>query len=294
VLTVGELDRSVEFYTRVLGLVVTERTADTAYLRGLEEACHHSLVLRRTASDPSCVRIGLRVLLDEDLGPLREHFGARGCATAWAETAQQSRTLHVDDPLGVPLEFCASMPVVPRMLTRFDTYEGGCAQRLDHFQLYVADPMVAVELYASAGFRLSEYIADDVDGLIGAFLQRKGNPHDLVFFRHGDRPELHHVAYTTTTPQALLDACDVASALGLGDSVEYGPGRHGPGHAQYVYLRDPDGHRTELFTTHYQVIDVEHEPMRWTPAPGRSVPPPPYGPAPPRSWMDEAMAFAQV
>lgn len=293
VLTVGDLDRSLAFYTQVLGLVMTERTADAAYLRGLEEACHHSLVLRRTESDPACARIGLRVLLDQDLDPLRAHFAARGCTTAWAQAAHQSRTLHVDDPVGVRLEVCASMPVVPRMLTRFDAYEGGCAQRLDHFQLYVADPMVAVQLYASAGFRVSEYIADDADELVGAFLQRKGNPHDLVFFRHGHRrPRLHHVAYTTTTPQALLEACDVASALGLGDSVEYGPGRHGPGHAQYVYLRDPDGHRTELFTTHYQVIDVEHEPVRWTPAPGRSIPPAPYGPAPPRSWMDEAMAFA--
>jgi catechol 2,3-dioxygenase-like lactoylglutathione lyase family enzyme len=30
-----------------------------------------------------------------------------------------------------------------------------------------------------------------------------------------------------------------------------GPGRHGPGHAQFVYMRDPDGHRVELFTTHF-------------------------------------------
>jgi catechol 2,3-dioxygenase len=194
--------------------------------------------------------------------------------------------------LGIRLELCASMSVAPRMLMRFDAYKGGCAQRLDHFQLYVADPMAAVELYASAGFRLSEYIADDADDLIGAFLQRKGNPHDLVFFRHGDRPELHHVAYTTTTPQALLEACDVASALGLGDCVEFGPGRHGPGHAQYLYVRDPDGHRTELFTTHYQMIDVEHEPVRWDPAPGMSIPPPPYGPPPPRAWLDEATPFA--
>jgi len=292
VLTVRDVDRSVAFYTGVFGLVVTERIADTAYLRGLEEACHHSLVLRRTTGDPACARIGLRVLLDEDLEPLCEHFAARGCTTAWAETAHQSRTLHVDDPLGVRLELCASMPVVPRMLTRFDAYQGGCAQRLDHFQLYVADPLVAVELYASAGFRLSEYIADDSDELVGAFLQRKGNPHDLVFLRHGREPRLHHVAYTTTTPQALLEACDVAAALGFGDCIEYGPGRHGPGHAQYVYARDPDGHRTELFTTHYQMIDVEHEPVRWDPAPGRSIPPAPYGPPPPRSWLEEAMPFA--
>src|SRR6476619_4797056 len=107
-LTVGDLDRSIAFYTGVVGLVVTERTADMAFLRGLEEVCHHSLVLQQTDGDATCRRIGLRVLLDEDLDPLHEHFAARGYTTAWAETAHQSRTLHVEDPLGVPLEFCAS------------------------------------------------------------------------------------------------------------------------------------------------------------------------------------------
>jgi catechol 2,3-dioxygenase len=28
-------------------------------------------------------------------------------------------------------------------------------------------------------------------------------------------------------------------------------------------MRDPDGHRIELFNTHYQVMDIENEPMRW-------------------------------
>ena len=43
------------------------------------------------------------------------------------------------------------------------------------------------------------------------------------------------------------------SRLGFAGNIEYGPGRHGPGHALFVYLRDPDGHRIELFNTHYQV-----------------------------------------
>jgi len=28
-------------------------------------------------------------------------------------------------------------------------------------------------------------------------------------------------------------------------------------------MRDPDGHRIELFNTHYQVMDIENEPVRW-------------------------------
>jgi catechol 2,3-dioxygenase-like lactoylglutathione lyase family enzyme len=47
---VTDLDRSRTFYVDVLGFVETERTADALYLRGLEERDHHSLVLRRAAS----------------------------------------------------------------------------------------------------------------------------------------------------------------------------------------------------------------------------------------------------
>ncbi|MGY3484247.1 hypothetical protein ACVW1C_002130 [Bradyrhizobium sp. USDA 4011] len=29
----------------------------------------------------------------------------------------------------------------------------------------------------------------------------------------------------------------------------------------YVCMRDPDGHRVELFNTHYQIMDIENEPI---------------------------------
>lgn len=61
VLTVRDLDTSIDFYTRVIGLVVTERDGATAWLRGIEEVAHHSLVLRRSDAPPVCERVGLRV-----------------------------------------------------------------------------------------------------------------------------------------------------------------------------------------------------------------------------------------
>ncbi|XSC47418.1 GntR family transcriptional regulator [Bradyrhizobium sp. RDT10] len=118
----------------------------------------------------------------------------------------------------------------------------------------------------AAGFRLSEYIAPSgTFDLRGVFLQRKGNPHDIVFF-NGTGPRLHHFAFLAPEVHHLLHACDVAGELGFGTRVERGPGRHGPGHAMYVYMRDPDGHRVELFNTHYQIMDIENEPIGWDPS----------------------------
>jgi catechol 2,3-dioxygenase len=120
------------------------------------------------------------------------------------------------------------------------------------------------------------------------FLQRKGNPHDIVFF-NGAGPRLHHFAYLAPEVHHLLQACDVAGALGFGADVERGPGRHGPGHAMFVYFRDPDGHRVELFNTHYQVMDLENEPVAWDPADHRISYP--WGLPAQRKWFEQATDF---
>jgi catechol 2,3-dioxygenase len=258
VVTVRDLPASRLFYEKVIGLVLTAEEDDTLYFRGVEEACHHSLVLRK-GRDVACTRIGLRVLMDKDLDALKEFFEFHGCPAAWADVAHQGRTLHATDPGGTPLEFCATMPVVPRMITHFTRHAGGSALRLDHYQILTPEVRKACEFYMAAGFRLSEYIAPKgTFDLRGVFLQRKGNPHDIVFF-NGSGPRLHHFAFLAPEVHHLLYACDLAGELGFGASVERGPARHGPGHAMYVYMRDPDGHRIELFNTHYQIMDIENE-----------------------------------
>jgi catechol 2,3-dioxygenase len=134
-------------------------------------------------------------------------------------------------------------------------------------------------------------VVGTTEAMTGVFLQRKGNPHDLVFFA-GPGPLMHHVAYTAPEAHHLFRACDVAGRLGFGTSVERGPGRHGPGHALFVYLRDPDGHRVELFNTHYQAIDIEVPPLRWDVADRTlSVP---WGFPAQRRWFEEATPFAGV
>ncbi|MBR0706255.1 VOC family protein [Bradyrhizobium liaoningense] len=291
VLTVRDLAASRQFYEKVIGLIVTAKDGDALYLRGVEEACHHSLVLRQ-ANDASCARLGLRVLMEEDLYLLKAFFAARGCPAGWVEVAHQGRTLHAVDPVGTPLEFCATMPVMPRMITKFTNHIGGSALRLDHYQVLTPEVRKACEFYTAAGFRLSEYIAPaGTSDLRGVFLQRKGNPHDIVFF-NGVGPRLHHFAYLAPDVNCLLFACDLAGELGYGASVERGPGRHGPGHAMYVYMRDPDGHRVELFNTHYQMMDIENEPIAWDPSDRNLAFP--WGLPARQAWFDEATMFAET
>jgi catechol 2,3-dioxygenase len=263
VLTVKDLGATRAFYVDAIGLVVTEETRDVLYLRGLEEASHHSLVLKRSNVAPACERVGLRVFTENDLDKAKTWFDACQLPARFVEVPHQGRTLHASDPLGLPLELCASMQNVPRLMQDYHLFRGGSPQRLDHFQVVCADVQRATDFYAELGFRLSEYTATDgSDELWGTWLQRKGNPHDIVF-TNGSGPRLHHAAYMTPDATTLIHACDVAGSLGYGSSIDRGPGRHGISNALFVYLRDPDGHRIELFNAHYQTIDIEAAPLRW-------------------------------
>jgi catechol 2,3-dioxygenase len=265
VLTGRDLDASRRFYSDVLGLVVSDSDSDkdALYLRGLEEACHHSLVIRKSADAPVCQVVGFRVLTEADLDKASDWLDRRGVVSTFIEMPHQGRTLRFADGSGAPVELCARMDIVPRLMQSFDRFHGGSPQHLDHVQVAASDIQRVFDFYAALGFRLTEYTArDGTDELWGVWLARKGNPHDIVF-SNGRGPRLHHFAYTVPEVGDLIHACDVAASMGYAGRMERGPGRHGIGNALFVYFRDPDGHRIELFNTHYQAIDPEIPPIRW-------------------------------
>jgi catechol 2,3-dioxygenase len=272
-------------------MIVTAEEGDTIYLRGLEEACHHSVVLKHSPQ-PLCFRVGLRVQTEDDLDPLKSYFEKAGLPAAWVDVPHQARTLHVTDPVGVPLEFCASMEIQPRLVLAFDQFHGASPMRLDHVQIFSPQVVEALEFYLGMGFRLSEYIVHqgtEVPRMV--FLHRKGNPHDIVFAQ-APGPRLHHIALTCPESFHLLHVCDMAASLGFGNSVEYGPGRHfGPGYARFVYLRDPDGHRIECFNNHYQTIDIEDPPIRFIDSDLMEEGPNVWGISRAASWHTEATPF---
>ncbi|MGE4482708.1 VOC family protein [Acidocella sp.] len=289
-LRVRDLAAARAFYVDCLGFVVSDETSEVLYLRGLEEIAHHSLVLRR--GDASVAqRVGFRCLTEEDLDRAKFYFDQEGLPTAWVEVAHQGRGFQALDPSGVPLEFCARMQTRPRLIGDFAAYRGGCPLRLDHFQLFTPDVARAYAFYTGMGFRLSDYIVED-GTLIATFMQRKGNPHDVVFLR-APGPQLHHIAYTVPGNEVLLGIGDRLAQGGLFHAVEWGPNRHwGPGWARSLYLRDPEGHRIEFFLNHYQCIDIDETPVGWTLAELKARPG--WGAPPPRSWLLEAKSFVDM
>ena len=170
----------------------------------------------------------------------------------------------MQDPLGFPVEFYYAMQPAPRMLQKFDRYRGAQVMRIDHFNLHVPDVAAGYEHYRQLGFRCSEYtVADPPDeGLWGAWLYRRPTVHDVAL-TNGRGPRLHHVAFWLNDTSAVLRTCDILAASGYKAALERGPGRHGVSNAFFLYLRDPDGHRIELYTGDYYTGDPDFEPIRW-------------------------------
>lgn len=265
-LTVTDLEASRAFWVDLLGLVVTEETGDALYLRGFEERLHHSLVLRE-GSEPLLDHIAYRVWSPRDLELLAEHFRSIGCdpeLVADTGEAGQGAALRVYDPLGFPVEFFHEMEHAECLLQRYDLHRGGRLMRIDHANVYVPDAEEAYEVYRQLGFRCSEYIASDRDERAAAvWLYRKPTVHDIAFTT-GYGPRLHHVAYTASEPRSVIELCDSLAGGHREGLIERGPGRHGVSNSFFVYLRDPDGHRIELYANDYYTGDPDNEPIRWS------------------------------
>jgi 3,4-dihydroxyphenylacetate 2,3-dioxygenase len=204
----------------------------------------------------------------DDLDLLAAHFAALGCETRWVGEDDEpgqgpGPALRVRDPLGFPLEFFHDMRAAERLLPRYDLHRGALLQRIEHVNLYVPDVRTGHDLYRGLGFRCSEYIETHDGQPTALWLYRKPTVHDTAL-TCGHGPRLHHFAYTPADSLAIIRLCDILAGANHESAIERGPGRHGVSNAFFLYLRDPDGHRVELYTGDYYTGDPDLEPIRWS------------------------------
>jgi catechol 2,3-dioxygenase len=270
-LMVFDLAAAEHFYVDLLGMIVSERTADALYLRCWEERPHHSLVLR-LGPVAGVARLGFRVRTSKDLDAVAADFARRGCeaSTVDGEPESMGRVVHVRDPFGFPLAFFHEMDQFDTQLQRFDLQDGAPLARIDHFNLHVTDVEATLEYWKTLGFRCTEYISTDGpdERITGAWLARKPTVHDVALTA-GRGPRLHHLGFAVPDTAGVIRACDQIAAAGYASTIERGPGRHGVSNAFFVYLRDPSGHRIELYACDYYTGDPDHRPLRWSAADAR-------------------------
>jgi catechol 2,3-dioxygenase len=261
---VTDLKASREFYVDVLGLIVTEETETTIYLRSLEEFIHHNVVLRQGPVAAVAV-FSFRVRSPKDVDLAEAYYKALGCKT---ERRRQGfvkgigDSVRVEDPLGFPYEFFYETDHVDRLAWNYELYTPGALVRLDHFNQVTPDVPKAVTYIERLGFRITETITDSEGTVYAAWMRRKPTVHDTAM-TGGDGPRMHHIAFATHEKHNILSICDKLGALRKSDVIERGPGRHGVSNAFYLYLRDPDGHRVEIYTQDYYTGDPDNPVVNW-------------------------------
>jgi 3,4-dihydroxyphenylacetate 2,3-dioxygenase len=263
-LVVTDLAKSRHFYVDVLGLVVSHEDENAIYLRSMEEFIHHNLVLRK-GPIAGVAAFSYRVRSNDDLDKAVAFYTELGCEVRREKNGFVKGigdSVRVVDPLGFPFEYFYETEHVERLAWRYDLYTPGALVRLDHFNQVTPDVPRGVKHMQDLGYRVTEDIQDEEGTVYAAWIRRKATVHDTAM-TGGDGPRMHHVAFSTHEKHNILAICDKLGSLRMSDQIERGPGRHGVSNAFYLYLRDPDGHRVEIYTQDYYTGDPDNPVVTW-------------------------------
>ncbi len=261
VLAVADLAASKRFYVDLLGMHVLHEQPGALYLRGVEDR-EWSLKLELD-SIPRVRQFGFKVGSEAALDQLETLARAEGLATRRESELDRPSVLRVQDPFGFPMTYYYQSVRHPWLLQRYDLHRGPGITRIDHVNLFcptVGD--MAGWYQRTQGFRLTEFTEDQHGVTWAAWMHRKGNVHDLAI-TNGTGPRMHHFAYFLPDGSRVTQMCDILAGARAEAQIERGPGRHGISNAGYLYLRDPDGHRIELYSSDYLTVDPDFEPIRW-------------------------------
>ncbi len=299
-LNVRDLAASKKFYTEILGLQISDEDGKNLYLRAMEERFHHCIILTQNsgeASDappdaPSVQTVAFKTYDEADLDKAYAYFQSKNRPVAWVERPYQGRTLQTSDCHDMPMEFFHQMDKMPAIHQQFQLYRGVKPLRIDHVNYFSCHADESVAFWSDIGFRVTEYTEDEETKRVwAAWLHRKGGVHDVAF-TNGIGPRLHHVAFWVPTPLNIIDLLDLMSTTGYLENIERGPGRHGISNAFFLYIRDPDGHRIEIYCSDYSTVDPDLEPIKWSLTdPQRQTL---WGAPAPKSWFEEGSVFHGV
>jgi catechol 2,3-dioxygenase len=271
---VTDLQRSREFYVDVLGFIEVGIEAGRLYLRGVDEFDKCTLILTESTY-PALSHVGFRVSAPEYLQELKQKHDELGIKSEFVKESAhlgQGSSLKVMTPTGHPIEFYHHMDQlnlyddgghVTALPMRTTSHHRGIPPlSIDHVNLRVTNVEQAMKYWGQFNFSVSEYVEQEDGTKFAVWIRRKTNTHDIALVK-SERNACHHIAYRVEGIAAVVKTADLLADAGYRNSIEFGPGRHGVTNAFFLYVRDPDGHRIELYTGDY-TRDLDHAPIRWT------------------------------
>jgi 2,3-dihydroxy-p-cumate/2,3-dihydroxybenzoate 3,4-dioxygenase len=256
----ADLDASVVFATRVLGLEVTERTATRAYVRG----DNRDYNICYTKDQPGRHSVGFTApagySLDE-VGAALESAGVvvrRGTA-AECDDRRVPEMIVFRDPTGNVIEVGRRPP---------PTRPGYVASRdagitcFGHVGLRTAHASRDEAFWTSGlGAQVSDWIGE-------AALLRIDDVHHKIALFPSNRPGVQHINFQVSCLDDLMRSYYFMKEHGV--HIVFGPGRHPTSGARFLYFQGPDGMVYEYswgVRTITQSDEASYQPRRFPFAP---------------------------
>src|SRR4051794_19740399 len=250
-------DESVRWFVDVLGLELTSREGQSAYLRGWGEWLHSSLVVTE-GPHPALGHIGWRTYGPDDPDTVAERIDPE-LAEGWIESSVgHGRAFRFRAPMGhlnevfwetdlyeAPAELATDMRLRPQRYTG----RGAAARYIDHVTINAPELEGEVAWYrGNLGMRHTGSITPEPGMPMFSTLTSTAirSTHDLALVPDAPfaRGRLNHVAYRLDQKLDLERAAD--GFLANETPIEFGPGIHGMDEIMYLYVREPGGGRIEI------------------------------------------------
>ncbi|MCQ6275988.1 catechol 2,3-dioxygenase [Bacillus sp. V3B] len=260
-LSVLDLDQSVDYYTKVIGLEETGRAGNSVYLKAWDEYDHHSLILTKS-NKAGLVHMAFKVETLDDLAYYEKKVEEFGCTTSRISShtrLAEGEAVHFILPTGHHCELYYEIGFLGTAVgTRNPhpwplTAKGIAPHRLDHLLLTGDDLKTVTRFFVEVlDFKQSERIVTEgEEELLGSFLFTTNTVHDIAFV-HGPDAKLHHVAFHVDSLHDVFKAADLLSMHKVPFDVT--PTRHGITRGQTIYFFDPSGNRNEAFAGGYMAF----------------------------------------
>jgi catechol 2,3-dioxygenase-like lactoylglutathione lyase family enzyme len=242
-LATPDLEQQVDYYSRILGLSIIEKTKDRAFL-GSKQGFEAIELVRGQAG--ALERLSFQIAPGSDLGEVAKQLQKDGfkCERRQGVSPGISEAVTFEDPKGTPIDLYAEyqfakpdgIPSVFNIL------------KLGHVAYRVLDVQKVVKFYCDVlGFRVSDWRGD-----FFVFLRCNSDHHTLNFIID-EKPQLHHIAFEVIDWSEIHKAVDYLAHNKV--HLVWGPGRHVIGHNVATYHRNTDLVRVEIFTEMDQMKD---------------------------------------
>jgi len=249
-----DLDKAIDYYTGVAGLVLSAKEKDRAFLASKTGLLTIALEQGR---EENLKRISFEVVPNADFAELAKALAADGVKSEMRNDSVPGigKVLAFNDPKGTTIELFSEWSY----LGSHHQVIGVGLLKLGHIAYTVNDPQAIADFYCRVlGFRLSDWIED-------FFVFLRCNPdHHTVNFIRGPKQKMHHIAFELKDFAHLQDACELLALRKM--PINWGPVRHGPGHNVAIYHRNADDQNVEFYIELDQMKDEElgyFEPRPW-------------------------------